>query len=461
MCIEIYTGLKFGKLTVIGINEEKTKINRSKSSNSSGDNIYNVKCDCGKTTTIRSSHIRRAINENRDSTCGMCYTFEDWCLDNNHQDYLDLWDYELNDKKPSEISYGTDKKFYFKCERDLHNSDSYIICNITVRGYKQGCYGCNSIGQYLLDTYKSLDMWSKKNTFDPFVLPCKGIQKILLICEHCGRTNEISGNTFCSKKYLPCACGDNVSYPNKFITSVLDQLNISFKTEHSFKYGTKHKRYDHYIQNLNCLIENHGIQHYEQSRRGRTLEEEQLNDKFKRELALNNGVEHYIVLDCRKSELNWIKNSVMNSELPKILNFKEEDIDWFECEKYALKNLVKEVCSLWNSGKFQCSTDLAKILKISGSSVNNYLNKGTELGWCNYDKEKVEKARIEKSVKLRSKRVEVFKSGVSLGIFDSVTILSRESKELFGETFTNSGVSAVCRNKLSLYKGYAFKYINS
>lgn len=459
MCMEIYIGLKFGKMTVIGLNDEKTKSNRSKI-RGSGDNVYNVQCICGKITTIRSTHIRRSISENRDSTCGLCYTFEDWCLDNNHQDYLDLWDYELNTKTPSEISYGTDKKFYFKCERGLHNSDSYIICNITGRGYKQGCYGCNSIGQYLLDTYKSLDMWSKKNTFDPFVLPCKGRQKILLVCEHCGRTNEISGNTFCAKKYLPCACGDNVSYPNKFMTSVLDQLDISFNTERSFKYGVKYKRYDHYIQNLNCIIENHGIQHYEQSGRGRTLEEERENDRLKRELALNNGIKHYIELDCRKSDLEWIKNSVMNSELPNLIGFKEDDIDWVECEKYALKNLVKEACDLWNSGKFQSSVDVSKVLNISASASNKYLNKGTMLGWCNYDKNEVEQARLKKSIKSRSKKVEVFKDDISLGIFDSVSSLSRNSKELFCETFSDSSISSVCRNQLASYKGYTFKYLN-
>ena len=44
------------------------------------------------------------------------YSFAQWCLDNDHQDYLDLWDYELNDKLPSEIGAYSQKKFYFKCK---------------------------------------------------------------------------------------------------------------------------------------------------------------------------------------------------------------------------------------------------------------------------------------------------------------------------------------------------------
>ena len=84
------------------------------------------------------------------------------------------------------------------------------------------------------------------------------------------------------------------------------------------------KRYDIYIPSINCIIENHGIQHYNKGFEfigGRTLEEEQENDKYKKCVANKNGVENYIIIDCRKSTKEWVEQSVMQSYLPILLNF--------------------------------------------------------------------------------------------------------------------------------------------
>ena len=48
------------------------------------------------------------------------YSFEKWCKDNKRQDLLDRWDYELNDISPSKISYKSNKKYWFKCPRNIH-----------------------------------------------------------------------------------------------------------------------------------------------------------------------------------------------------------------------------------------------------------------------------------------------------------------------------------------------------
>ena len=97
----------------------------------------------------------------------------------------------------------------------------------------------------------------------------------------------------------PC-CGDGVSYPNKFITSLLLQLKCSFKREHIFD-EIKDKRYDFYIHDSNSIVEVHGKQHYNENGfgkyGGRTLDEEQSNDELKKELALSIGITHYIVVN--------------------------------------------------------------------------------------------------------------------------------------------------------------------
>ena len=41
-------------------------------------------------------------------------SFKQWCTENNRQDVLDRWDYDLNYCKPCDIGYATNHKYYFK-----------------------------------------------------------------------------------------------------------------------------------------------------------------------------------------------------------------------------------------------------------------------------------------------------------------------------------------------------------
>lgn len=85
--------------------------------------------------------------------CKQCNTFEQWCLDNNHQDILDRWDYDKNQENPSEIPHGvSDKKYWFKCPRGIHESELKNISNFT-GGREESivCKMCNSFAQWGID----------------------------------------------------------------------------------------------------------------------------------------------------------------------------------------------------------------------------------------------------------------------------------------------------------------------
>ena len=114
------------------------------------------------------------------------------------------------------------------------------------------------------------------------------------------------------------------------------------------------------------------------------LKEEQENDKLKEILAQQNGIINYIVLDCRYSTKEWIKNSIMTSRLPRLLGFNEGDIDWDYAFEYANKNLIKEAMSIYKEG--MSAKEFAKILNVSHATANKYLNIAHSLNWCNYDK---------------------------------------------------------------------------
>ena len=203
-------------------------------------------------------------------------------------------------------------------------------------------------------------------------------------CPDCGKNKHTKVSNLYHRGFR-CTCNSRSSYPNKFVYSVFNQLGIDFIAEYHDDW-TDGKQYDVYNSALSLIVENHGIQHYERVKfTNRTLEEEQANDAYKYQLAIDNRIQHYIVLDCRYSEIEWIKNSIMNSELPQLLNFSEDDIDWNKAEQDAVKNLVREVCEEWEKEKSYDYSVVGDKFHISKSTVQDYLVIGAKHGWCSYN----------------------------------------------------------------------------
>jgi hypothetical protein len=202
------------------------------------------------------------------------------------------------------------------------------------------------------------------------------------ICPDCGKYKSIRIHQL-KDQGIGCICGDGYSYPNKFVYNVLCQLNLNIKPEYSPRWA-KRKRYDEYLIDYNIIIENHGKQHYTQqgSLTHRPLEKELENDQTKYQLAKENGIKDYVILDCRKSSMQWIKQSILESALPILLNFDEQDIDWMAADTYATNSLIKQASDLYNNGIN--ASNIAKQLSTTCTSVTRWLKKATEIGWCNY-----------------------------------------------------------------------------
>ena len=231
-------------------------------------------------------------------------------------------------------------------------------------------------------------------------------------CPQCHEIVQTTPKLIYNYGHLSCMCQDGKSYPNKFMCAVIKQLNIDFIIEYCPKWSNR-KRYDIYIPKLNCIIENHGKQHYEAVFKnfGITLEDEQKNDKYKKELAFNNNVEYYIEIDCRNSKWEWIKNSIMNSELPSLLSFKETDIDWIKCDEFATNSLMVEVAKLWNQN--YSLQDITNTIPLAKSTIRRYLKKATEKNWCNYNPQLEQKKAI-------LRRTEKFQNRIDYSLFDEL-----------------------------------------
>ena len=68
-------------------------------------------------------------------------------------------------------------------------------------------------------------------------------------------------------------------------------------------------------------------------------------------MAIDNGIklENYITIDCRKSDLEHIKNNIINSKLNEIFDLNE--VDWVKIGQDSEKSLVKQVCDYWKNNK--------------------------------------------------------------------------------------------------------------
>lgn len=214
-------------------------------------------------------------------------------------------------------------------------------------------------------------------------------QKIDFVCPDCGRHHTKAIGTVYANHNLSCPCQDGWSYPNKFMHSVLEQIGVNFETEKSFDWS-KGRIYDDYIEHngLKIITEQHGKQHYEReiNKNGRTIKEEQENDKIKHDLAIQNNIDYYFVIDCMESTKEYIKNSILNSGLFSILNINPNDIDFNKCDEFATSNMTKQICEYKNSHSDMTTKEIAKLFHISYKTANDWVKKGAKLGWCTYEK---------------------------------------------------------------------------
>jgi hypothetical protein len=82
--------------------------------------------------------------------------------------------------------------------------------------------------------------------------------------------------------------------------------------------------------------------------------------------------------------MEWIKKSIMEkSKLPKLLNFKENDINWKLCDEKASKSLLIEICKEYN--KTKDTNILSKKYQLHITTIYRYLNKGNKLKLCNFN----------------------------------------------------------------------------
>ena len=242
------------------------------------------------------------------------------------------------------------------------------------------------------------DMIKDKHLHEDIASRC--IDQIEFICPRCGNVvKQIVRNVV--QRGLSCKrCGDGISFGEKFIFNILDQLNLKFSTHIKFPWSNN-RVYDVCVYDdlLKCkyLIEIHGAQHYQRGFEcvgGRTYLEEVANDVYKKQLAMENGFNEYtyIVIDCRESTVEYIKNSVCNNMFFKQYNL--DSVDWNLCIQNATSSYAIRAQQLWEDGHKM--KEICEILKLCSVTVCKYLKNGAKNGTCSYTVEEAHRRSWKK-----------------------------------------------------------------
>jgi very-short-patch-repair endonuclease len=277
-------------------------------------------------------------------------------------------------------------------------------------------------------------------------------EKLPMHCLECGTKKMCAPSNFMYKGLVCEACGDGVSYPNKFMFNILSQLKVDFineisRTTQGFKWCDNY-RYDFYFicNKKQYFVEMDG--HFHDYNCGRN------NDSVKDELARRHDIS-LIRIDCRYNKLpfDYIKQNILDSELADLFDFS--GIDWRQCDEYASNSLLRVVCDMWENKNMSVGEIMAET-QFSKTTVREYLLRGVRLGFCpSYNKYE---SRKRMGI-THNKYIALCKGDQIKCVFLNARELERISIQIGIPKFYANVVRKACRGDLISYHGLNFKDI--
>lgn len=183
----------------------------------------------------------------------------------------------------------------------------------------------------------------------------------------------------------------------------------------------------------------HGAGHYRDafySQQDVKLEDIQSNDKYKENMARMNGIKNYIVINACISNLEYIRENIINSILSKLVDISK--VDWKECNKKSLHSKKIETIKLANTGLYS-TAEICEIVQLHRCTVQNYIRNGIDLGLCNYQNYKNGYMRHPK----RGKKIVCLNTNEIFQNITEASIYYNASKVCIGR----------CVNKTAKYSG--------
>ncbi len=291
-------------------------------------------------------------------------------------------------------------------------------------------------------------------------------KEIYPICPFCGTIskNKVRIDDIWKCRGFSCACKDSITFPNKVIYALMDQLyNLGYIQYFQREYGFSNlkSKYDMYFEfnNNKYLVEmDGGIGHGHEPTINKMSAKESLSkDQEKDKIASQHNC-NMIRINSTISDINIIKDKILKSELSKLFDLNV--IDWNKILEFTCRNIVKDVCDYKSEHEFAFSSEISKKFHIGVNTVIQYLKKGTELGWCNYNG-KDEMIRSNTGTK-KGKCISVTNIKTNEEYcFKSYTSLEKESLDKFGIKITIYCIKNNIINNPNYYNDYYIKPVSN
>lgn len=350
-----------------------------------GKHIVNIKyynCECNRCGKLLTKKEESSLY-NHGAGCLSCknkhpyvYSVGERIFD-SHRDFTVLSQIRKHEKSNSRY---VSRKFYLLkcniCGLEQEKSESNLCAG-------QGCCQKHDIkphGDYIYETRPDLIPYFVDKDI-PYKYGTGSSIVVDLQCPICGFKKVRKINYLTSFGFACPQCGDGFSYPQKFLYSILRQSSIDFIPEYSPDWANGRK-YDSYfvINDVKLIVETDGEFHFENNEmNGFSAEKSQIIDNEKDFLAIEHGIK-IIRIECRKSNKDYIKDRILNSELSNIITL--DQIDWDRCDIDASKSIFVDVCKYYDKNRNISVSELCKIFGVSDLTIWKYLKKGREYGIC-------------------------------------------------------------------------------
>lgn len=226
-------------------------------------------------------------------------------------------------------------------------------------------------------------------------------KKVNFICPDCKSIQLKRIADVCADGLICSRCSDGISYAEKFMGNILEQLKIDFKKQITkaitgfewIKYGY---RYDFYIEvfDKKFFIETDGgLGHGNKTFHGEDDVDGVRRDLIKDQMAQEHDIQ-VIRIDCnyKKGErFEHIKKHIMSSQLSNL--FDLSSINWELCDRQAQKKIVVQIASLYND----CYTmeEMIENLNYDKMAIQRWLRQAKKIGLCEYDAKELAKRNTD------------------------------------------------------------------
>lgn len=326
-----------------------------------------------------------------------------------------------------------------------------------------GCPYCS--GRLVLRGFNDLattQPWMVKyfvNIEDTYTHTACSHSKVLIHCPDCGHETYKQIKSLYMQGFGCPNCSDGISYPNKFIRALIEQISL---TNYEFEYSPDwigKKRYDVYFEynNMEYIIEMDGDFHYKDvSISDRSLDQIVQNDKYKDDMAKNHNID-VIRIDSRKSEVEYLKSNIISSKIADI--FDLSNIDWKYCGIRATSNYIKEACDYYNTNKFNITVkDMATKYHVHHATFRRYMNIGKANGWIieSDEEEQLIKA-LNSNYTSIGRKVAVFDYNFNfIRSFNSILSCSKYMNYFYSEHFDDEKIRKIIDKNINEYNGFYF-----